>query len=122
MDVVSPLGVAEDVAFPDHWSEEAVAAAEVILDESPDLSGAAWALLMSIGEQLTAAAAQEEIARAAGWVTTGSTGQIVAHPSAIAAHSARTAANAMIARLIRTDDKASRSQLGRSLARARWSK
>lgn len=110
------------ITWPTHWSEEACAAAEVVLHALPDLCGAAWAALMSVGELLTVAAAHERIARGADYLATGAAGHLVTHPAAVEARLARTSANATLVRLVAPDDGLSKSRAGsprRTLAGAR---
>lgn len=85
--------------LPDHWTPSVRDLFAEVLDERPDLSGADLASLEQACELATAADALGEVARAAGYVTTGSTGQVVAHPAQVEARLARTAAAAVLARL-----------------------
>ena len=118
-----PDSASDAAVWPDHWSDEAVEAVEVVLEASPNLDGAAYVSLLSAAELLTAAHELDELARAAGYLSTGSQGQLVLHPAATEARQRRQAATAILARLGDDADAGpTRAQLGRNLARARWSR
>lgn len=86
--------------YPDHWTAAARDAVEEVLDVRPELSGADLASLREAAELITAADALGQVARAAGYVATGSTGQPVTHPAQVEARLSRTAAASILARLV----------------------
>jgi hypothetical protein len=84
---------------PDHWSDAARDAVAEVLDVRPDLDGADLASLREAAELITAADALAAVARAVGYVATGSTGQTVTHPAQVESRLCRTAAASVLARL-----------------------
>lgn len=70
-----------------------------VLNERPDRSGADLGALEHACELTTAADALSAVAREAGHVSAGSTGQTVVHPAAIESRPARTASARILARL-----------------------
>lgn len=98
--MIDPVSPALDGwELPDHWTDAARDLFAEVLDERPDLSGADLGSLEQACELSTAAEALSAVARAASYVSTGSTGQPVVHPAAIEARLARTAAATILARL-----------------------
>src|SRR3954447_8996878 len=97
-----------DSLWPAHWTEEAIAAVETVLEAASaadsTFSGGPWAALMSVGEMLTTTAALEEIARAANYASTGSTGQPVLHWAVAEARQTRAVATATLARMRGAED------------------
>jgi hypothetical protein len=89
----------DDWDLPEHWTSSARDLFAEVLSERPDISGADLGSLEQACELSTAAEALAAVAREAGYVSTGSTGQIVAHPAGIEARLARTAAATILARL-----------------------
>lgn len=109
--------------LPTHWSDAARDSVGEVLEVRPDLSGADLAALREVGELLTDADALAAVARAAGYIATGSTGQTVVHPATTAALHHRDAASRILARLVApTSGAETASQRGRRAARARWSR
>lgn len=104
--------------LPAEWSPGARDLVGEVLDERPDLAGADLASLWQVGALITSAEALEAVARDAGYVSTGSTGQIVTHPAAVEARLARTAAAGILAKLSPSAG-ASRETQARRAARAR---
>ena len=111
--------------MPAHWSPAARDAVDEVLDVRADLSGADLAALSQAAELITAADGLDEVAREAGYVSTGSTGQVIAHPAAVEARLSRTAAATILARLAvpgSASGALTSSQRGRAAAAARWSR
>lgn len=98
--------------LPTHWP---AAVRDVFEDTEPELadSGAAHASLVEACELLTTAYALDAVAVRAEHVTRGSMGQEVLHPAVAESRLARTAAAAILARLIPAKNK------GQAVARAR---
>ncbi|MGN6446299.1 P27 family phage terminase small subunit [Amnibacterium sp.] len=97
-DTEAPFDI-DDWAIPDHWTDSARDLFAEVLTENPNLSGADLAALEQVCELASSAEALAAVARAAGYVSTGSTGQTVVHPAQIEARLARTAAATILARL-----------------------
>lgn len=108
--------------FPRAWSTTARETFEGVTAERPDLSAAELASLWHACSLEAAADALDQRAAADGFVATGSTGQLVAHPAAQEARLARTAAAAILARLVPPGrgGAMTSSQRGQAAARARW--
>lgn len=104
--------------LPEHWPDAVVDLFEEVLDESPDLAGAALGTLFAACDLLAAAEALDVVSRAAGHVSTGSAGQVVTHPATVEARLARTSAAAILKGL-RPDAGMSRTTHARRAARAR---
>lgn len=85
--------------LPDHFSDAAVDAVHNVLSQRPDLAGGDVGALEQAGELITLADALGAVARLAGYIATGSTGQVVTHPAVTEARLARTAAAAILGRL-----------------------
>lgn len=108
--------------LPAEWTDNA---RETFLGVSEELggamtaaqSGALWhaAALESAADRLDAVAAE------AGYVSRGSTGQVVAHPAAVEARLARTSAAQILGRLAPAAT-GSPTERARRAARARWSR
>jgi hypothetical protein len=108
--------------LPDHWTPDAVDLWETVVEERPDLSGEDVGSLVQACELTSTADALDEVARAAGYVSTGSTGQTVAHPCAVESRQARTSAARILNGLRRAPaaEHGSPSERARRAARARW--
>lgn len=89
-----------------------------MIEETPDLARAALGTLYAAWDLLTSAEGLDEVPRAAGYVATGSTGQIVTHPATVEARLARTSAAAILKGL-RPDEPYRRETKARRAARAR---
>lgn len=100
-------------AHPEHWPPQVVDTYDSVLAESPNLAGAAFSTLVEACELLASAYALDKVAAAAGYISTGSTGQTTAHPCLVEARLARTEAARILARLIAPATK------GQALARSR---
>lgn len=109
---------ADEWDLPARWPARARDLFTEVLEESPDLAGAALGSLFQACDLVATAEALDAVAEAAGYVSTGSTGQIVAHPATIESRLARTAA-AVILKGLRPDAAGRRSQHGRNAAHAR---
>ncbi|MWV50032.1 hypothetical protein GRS96_12205 [Rathayibacter sp. VKM Ac-2803] len=109
-------------AYPEHWPAVVRDAYESVIAQRPELAGAEFAALETACELLAAGEAHAVVAREAGGVATGSTGQIVVHPSSIESRLNRTAAAGILARLALppTNGKLTASERGRQGAAARW--
>ncbi|MGN6242958.1 MAG: hypothetical protein ACTHLH_06965 [Solirubrobacterales bacterium] len=115
-----PFANASDL--PSEWTENA---RETFLGVSEELgdsmtaaqSGSLWhaCALETAADRLDAVAAE------AGYVSRGSTGQIVAHPAAVEARLARTSAATILGRLTPAAP-GSQTERSRRAARARWSR
>lgn len=108
----------DEFALPEHWPPAVRDLFEEVLNESPDLSGAALGTLYEACHLMTAAEALDDVARAAGYVSTGAAGHVVTHPATVEARLARTAAAAILHRL-RPDSALKRETKARRAARAR---
>ncbi|PPF69936.1 hypothetical protein [Rathayibacter sp. AY1E6] len=109
-------------AYPEHWPDVVRDAFDAVLEQRRDLAGAEFAALETACELLAAGEAHAIVAREAGGVATGSTGQIVVHPSSVESRLARTAAAGILARLVPppTSGKLTASERGRQGAASRW--
>lgn len=112
-----------DLDFPEHWSPAARDLVENVLDARPDLDGREFEALVQAATLTTTADALDDVARAAGYMTTGSQGQPVAHPATVESRLARTAVAQIMARLTptQTTGALTATERARSAARARWS-
>lgn len=106
--------------LPDDWTPAARDLFAEVLDERPDVSGADLGALIHACSLTSAAERLDTVARAAGMVATGSTGQVIVHPAVVEARLARTAASTILARLSPTRAEHATARARRA-ARARWS-
>lgn len=114
---------AEAPIYPDHWTAAGRDAFDEVFSERPDLAGAAFASLVQACELITTADALDAVARTAGLVATGSTGQTVVHPGTVEARLARTAASAILGRIAPGGSGVMGSpERSRHAARQRWAK
>lgn len=104
--------------LPAHWPARARDTFAEVIDETPDLTGAALSTLFAACDLLATAEALDEVARAAGYVATGAAGHVVTHPATVEARLAVTAAATILHRL-RPDAGAKREVKARRAARAR---
>lgn len=104
--------------LPDSWTPRVRDVLEDVLEESPDLTGAALATLFAACDLLASGEALDDVARAAGYMATGAAGHVVSHPATIESRLARTAAAAILKGL-RPDAGARRETQARRAARAR---
>lgn len=95
---------ATDNDLPAHWPESVRDVFEDVEGELAD-SGAAHASLVEACELLARAYVLDGVASKAGYVTKGSMGQEVLHPSVAEARLARTAATGILGRLIPAKNK-----------------
>lgn len=117
-----PFPAAEADQLPSHWSPSARDAHDNVLDQRPDLAGAEYASLEQACGLIATADLLEDAVRAEP-IVKGSTGQAVVNPGLTEARLARTAAAAILARLVPpTAGAKTNSQRGRDAARARYSK
>lgn len=107
--------------LPDTWTQGARDTFAAVLEERPDASSAELASLYHAASLESAAERLDAVAQAAGFVSTGSTGQVVVHPAVTEARLARTAAASILARLV-PHDASPRAAGARKAARARWSR
>lgn len=113
-------------AMPDNWSTNARETVATISEEfGEQMSSAEVAELMQAAALESSADELEAVARAAGYIATGSTGQIVVHPATQEARLARTAAATIYARLHRgaatqAAAKTAASERAARAALARW--
>ena len=107
--------------LPSRWPPRARDLFLEVVDETPDLAGAALGSLFQAADLVATAEALEVVAAEAGYVSTGSAGQIVAHPATVEARLARTAA-ANILKTLRPDAPGRRSAHARAAVRARHSR
>jgi hypothetical protein len=106
--------------YPEHWSAPARDTYDAVLEQRPDLAGAEFSALVQAGDLITSADGLDAAARQDGMLARGSTGQVVVHPALVEARLARTAASAILARLVpATAGPKTASQRGRDAARAR---
>jgi hypothetical protein len=111
----------DSASLPAYWSPAARDAVEGILSEHPDLTSADLAALEQAAELVTFADAAAQAAREAGNVSTGSAGQLTAHPLAVEARHARADAASIFARIARRPMTAGqRSARARRAANARY--
>jgi hypothetical protein len=109
--------------LPTGWTTAARDLFFEVLEQRPDLAGAEVASLEQAAALTSSADRLETVALAAGMVSTGSTGQAVVHPAVVEARMARTAAAAILARLVLPIvGTKTPSQRGREAANARWSR
>ncbi|GAA4053472.1 hypothetical protein [Agromyces indicus] len=118
----SPPRPADDWILPEGWTESARDLFHEVLDERPELAGAELGALEQACALASAAERLDEVALAAGMIAKGSTGQTIVHPAVVEARLARTAAAAILARLVPAGGAGARtnSQRARDAARARW--
>jgi hypothetical protein len=110
-----------DSDYPPHWPEEAVELYEDVLGNlGEDLNGPELQALVQAAELVASASALEEVARSAGYVATGSTGQTIVHPAVVEARLARSKVADVMQRLTSHSPSPSASQAGRSLANKRY--
>lgn len=109
-------------AYPEHWPDAVRDVYDSVIEQRPDLAGAEFATLETACELLAAGEAHAVVAREAGGVATGSTGQIVVHPSSVESRLNRTAAAGILARLAPppTSGRLTASERGRQGAAGRW--
>lgn len=113
----SPTDVAE---FPDEWTSSAREVWRAVLTDYPDLKAAAHAALWEACNLIALADRLEETIEEHGLMTTGSAGQLVVNPAVTECRQLRTAAVLALGKLgIATADAS--SNMGRALARHRWS-
>ncbi len=106
--------------LPPAWSQGARDTFEAVTDERPDLSAAELAALYHACALESAADALDAVAADAGYVTTGSVGQVVVHPATVESRLARTAAAAILAKLRPPAAHGSPIERAQRAARARW--
>lgn len=105
--------------YPAHWSGEAIDAFDTVIGQREDLDGAEFAALTQAAELISQASALDEVARAAGYVSTGSARQVVTHPAQIESRLARSKAADVLARLSKPSVGSS-SAAARALVSKRW--
>jgi hypothetical protein len=111
----------DEWALPADWTDSARDLFHEVLEQRPDLAGAELGSLEQACALTSAAERLEAVALAAGMFAKGSTGQIVVHPAVVEARLARTAAAAILGRLVpATTGAKTSSQRAREAARARW--
>jgi hypothetical protein len=111
--------------LPASWSDAARDLFAEVLTQRPDLSGADLGALEHACALTSASERLDEVALAAGLMATGSQGQPVLHPAVTEARLARTAAAAILARLVPARTAAggtTSTERARAAARARWSR
>jgi hypothetical protein len=115
-----PLSTAPEP--PEEWSDSARVTWTEVTEERRDLSAAELAALAHACALETAADALDAVAREAGYVAVGSTGQPVAHPATVESRLARSAAATILSRLVppAKGGAMTNSQRGQAAARARW--
>jgi hypothetical protein len=104
--------------LPATWTSGARDTFAAVTAERNDLSAAELSALYHACALESAAERHDEVALADGMVARGSTGQPIAHPSAVEARLARTAAAAILSRLV-THRRMS-SQRTQKAAYERW--
>lgn len=109
---------ADEWALPARWPARAVDLFLEVINETPELAGAALGTLFQACDLIATAEALEDVAAAVGYVSKGSTGQIVAHPATVESRLARTAAAAIL-RGLRPDEGIRRETKARRAARVR---
>lgn len=93
----------QDLGLPDHLTEEARDLVSGVLDdldeagEEPDAY--LWGALMQAAELISTADRLDEIARGAGYASTGSSGQEILHPAIPQARTARVEAGKILTAL-----------------------
>lgn len=110
----------ETPTLPADWTQGARDTFTAVLDERPDLSSAEAGSLWQACSLESAADRLDAVALEAGMTTTGSTGQVVVHPAVTESRLARTAAAAILGRLV-PPSSSPRSAGARRAAHARWS-
>jgi len=100
--------------FPEDWTESARELFAEVIAERPDLGGAELGALEHACYLTSAAERLDEIARAAGMVSTGSTGQVVVHPAITEARLQRDSAARILARLTPTRRERFTARAGRA--------
>lgn len=115
-DAVDPL---DGWTLPADWTDTARDLFAEVIGERPDLAGADLGALEHAAALTSAADRLDELARAAGMVSIGSTGQTVVHPAVVEARLARTAAATILARLSPTRSERN-TERARRAARTRW--
>lgn len=104
--------------YPDHWTTAARDAVASVLTARPELDGAEAAMLGEAAELITIADELAAAARTNGLLDKGSTGQTVVAAAVIEARLARSAAGALLAKLIPARPvEGSRGGKGRFVAR-----
>lgn len=113
-----------DFDLPDTWTQAARDLFAEVLSVRPDLSGADLGSLEHACSLTSAAERLDEVALAAGMISTGSTGQTVVHPAVAEARLARTAAAQILARLVPAEHspRMTDSERARYAAQQRWRK
>jgi hypothetical protein len=107
--------------LPASWSQNARDTYDAVTEERPDLSAADLAALYHACRlESTADALDVVAAAAAGYVATGSTGQVVAHPATVEARLARTAAASILQKLRPPAAHGTPTERAQRAARARW--
>lgn len=106
------------------WTDSAAGTFRTVLAARSDLDGADFSSLWQAASLESAADRLDAVALAAGMLSTGSSGQVVAHPAAVEARLSRSAAAGILARLVSSSPGGSRtdSERGRAAARARWAR
>ncbi|MFL0357832.1 hypothetical protein [Curtobacterium flaccumfaciens] len=108
---------ADDWELPQHYTDAARDAVHNVLKARPDLDGGDVGALEQAGELISLADGLADVARAAGLVSTGSTGQVTVHPAVTEARLARTAAAAILAKLNPANAAAGQARRTANLAR-----
>ncbi|WP_353949997.1 hypothetical protein V6K52_10095 [Knoellia sp. S7-12] len=104
--------------MPAHWQARTRDIFEAVIEEIPDLQGAALATLFEAAELSAAADLLDAYAREHGPMSVGSQGQPTVSPAMIEARLSRTA-SAAILKSLRTDAADTRSTKARRAARVR---
>ena len=115
-EAVDPL---DGWTLPADWTDTARDLFAGVLDERPEIAGADLGSLEHAAALTSAADRLDEVARAAGMVSTGSTGQVIVHPAVVEARLARTSAATILARLSPTKSERN-TERARRASRARW--
>jgi len=102
--------------FPEDWTESARELFAEVIAERPDLGGAELGALEHACYLTSAAERLDEIARAAGMVSTGSTGQTIVHPAVVESRLQRANAATILARLTPTRRERFAARAGRGAA------
>ncbi|MEV7761451.1 MULTISPECIES: hypothetical protein [Curtobacterium] len=108
---------ADEWQLPEHWTPAARDAVHNVLKARPDLDGGDVGALEQAGELISLADGLADVARAAGLVSTGSTGQVTVHPAVTEARLARTAAAAILAKLNPANAAAAQARRAANLVR-----
>ena len=110
-----------DWPLPNEWTDAARDLFLGVIDERPDLAGAELASLEQAAALTSAADTLDTVARAAGMIATGSTGQVIVHPAAVESRLNRTSAAQILARLVLPKvASTAASRRGRRAAESRW--